>query len=218
MKIMVLDAGEPGVMEGLTGAEKARMLHRAAYKALSDCVRSSCGMTISLPGEETEESGSQKTALSPQKVTGSCREPSLALQKDTMGKPWLPERPDIHVSVSHCRNGYVAAACAMEPEEEDVGIDIEYRFPYRESLAGKILHPNERQWLEGQDEADRSACLNRIWSRKEAYLKCIGTGIRMDLRGVDTTGIGSFPFEFHEKQTPDYTLCVCVKRNGRKTV
>lgn len=192
MKIIVRNAieseisGKAGEGERTSASLRARLLHEEAYRCLKECL-------FSLYGE---------------------KDPFF--EKDPMGKPYLPDRPDIHFNLSHCRNGWFAVVCADDSEYEQVGIDIEYRFPFREKLAGKILHPNEREYLYGQDEADRSACLNRIWSRKEAYLKCIGTGIRTELSKIDTTGIGRGPFAFMEKQTPEYTLCACLKKSMKK--
>ena len=55
------------------------------------------------------------------------------------GKPWLEGHPEIHFNISHCA---ACAACALG--DAPVGIDVENRFPWKESLAARICHPLER--------------------------------------------------------------------------
>ena len=63
-----------------------------------------------------------------------------------------------------------------------MGIDVERRFPWKTSFARRVCHPLELERLLELEEAERSLWLNRIWSRKESYLKYLGIGIRRDLR------------------------------------
>ena len=118
------------------------------------------------------------------KQYGLEKEPLL--ERDSYGKPYLKEQAIIF-NLSHSRNGFLAIAAGTEREARSVGIDVEWRFPFGKSLARKILHPEEaeclqRKWELGEDLA--GSYLNRIWSRKEAYLKCIGSGIRSDLSQI----------------------------------
>ena len=122
------------------------------------------------------------------------------------GKPRLEGHPEIHFNISHCA---ACVACALG--DAPVGIDVENRFPWKESLAARICHPLEReQWL------------NRIWSRKESYLKYLGTGIRRDLRefqvweeeerqesACQKHRIDGETCFFRETQNSLYTLTVC---------
>lgn len=132
--------------------------------------------------------------------------------KDPLGKPYLPGRPEILFNLSHSRNGFAAVVVEDSSRASSAGIDIERRFPYQEMLARRICHPEEKRALqEAETEDERQALLNRIWSRKEAFLKCEGTGIRSDLRALDTIHIDKKRYKMWEAQNRDYTLAVCVR-------
>lgn len=135
-------------------------------------------------------------------------EGELRYGKDPYGKPFLEGHPEVQFNVSHCRT---CVACAIGGEP--VGIDVERRFPWKESLAQRICHPAEWEWL--MDGPDRPARLNLLWSRKESYLKYIGTGIRGDLREVNVLELLGAPgCACMEFQTETFTLAAC----GRERV
>ncbi|MCX2185260.1 4'-phosphopantetheinyl transferase superfamily protein [Streptomyces sp. SKN60] len=87
------------------------------------------------------------------------------------GRPALAlPGPPLHFSLSHTR-GRVLIATAPVP----VGADVERRpepAAVRELVA--VLHPAERAEVGPDGDA---AAFGRIWARKEAYLKGLGTGL-----------------------------------------
>ena len=89
---------------------------------------------------------------------------------------WKDTRRFILISVT------APSALPAPWETLPVGIDAENRFPWKESLAARICHPLERERLRKLEPEEQEQWLNRIWSRKESYLKYLGTGIRRDLR------------------------------------
>ena len=147
----------------------------------------------------------------------------LQVDKDSLGKPYAGF---IHgvccISLSHCR--YAAAAAAGS---EACGIDVERRFDWKEKLADRVFHPDEKRMIEklALTEPEKRDFLGRIWSRKEAYLKCLGTGLLTDMRSICVIGEDSFitgrqespdrvqisgkTWYFQEQQNERYTLCVC---------
>ena len=133
------------------------------------------------------------------------------------GKPRLEGHPEIHFNISHCA---ACVACALG--DAPVGIDVENRFPWKESLAARICHPLERERLRKLEPEEQEQWLNRIWSRKESYLKYLGTGIRRDLRefqvweeeerqesACQKHRIDGETCFFRETQNSLYTLTVC---------
>ncbi|MCX5203237.1 4'-phosphopantetheinyl transferase superfamily protein [Streptomyces sp. NBC_00237] len=96
-----------------------------------------------------------------------------------------PGRPPLHFSLSHS-GGVALVGVAAVP----VGVDVE-RLPRRESveICGKALHPDEQSELADAEAAELTARFGRIWTRKEAFLKGIGTGLSrspaQDYLGVD---------------------------------
>ncbi|MFB6896572.1 4'-phosphopantetheinyl transferase family protein [Streptomyces hydrogenans] len=93
-----------------------------------------------------------------------------------------------HFSLSH--GGSLAViVCAPVP----VGVDVE-RIP-RAEVVGHVapkLHPAERAELAALAPAERPAAFARVWTRKEALLKALGTGL-VRSAAADYVGSGPFP-------------------------
>jgi 4'-phosphopantetheinyl transferase len=86
--------------------------------------------------------------------------------------PW-----GLHFNVSHSHE-YAAIAVGNVP----LGIDIERAdadYPWQAS-AGICFHADEQERLREMPEAARRAAFFDLWTRKEAYLKGIGTGLGQD--------------------------------------
>ena len=95
------------------------------------------------------------------------------------GKPYLPEHPDVHVSLSHTQ-GLVAAAAGLHP----VGVDVELptRGDASTEMYERVLAEVElKQVLEHRDPA---RAFLRQWVRKEAMIK-IGRTTLDTLAAVD---------------------------------
>lgn len=108
----------------------------------------------------------------------------LEYERDERGKPHFKRDPWLQFNISHCRCG-VAAALGEWP----VGVDIERRFAWKENLARRLCAREEMDWLLSlEDEGQRTAWLNRIWGRKESYLKCVGFGFYRDPREFSVLG------------------------------
>ncbi|MBU7598769.1 4'-phosphopantetheinyl transferase superfamily protein [Streptomyces sp. P38-E01] len=94
----------------------------------------------------------------------------------------------VHFSLSH--SGTLALiALAASP----VGVDVERgpRSGSVDDLAGS-LHPRETAELMALPHPERVAAFGRVWARKEAYLKGIGTGLGRELN-LDYVGSGPVP-------------------------
>ncbi len=98
----------------------------------------------------------------------------LDISRTEKGKPYSARYPEKRFNLSHCR---VACACIVGHEE--CGIDVERKFPYRESLAKKVCHRDEWEILQiqGQDGNLRERQLQILWSLKEGYVKKDGRGL-----------------------------------------
>lgn len=91
------------------------------------------------------------------------------------GRPAVVGMP-LHFNMSHAGD-LVLFAFAGSP----IGADVERVQPV--SVVDQVaqsLHPTERAELAALGEADRPAAFARCWTRKEAYLKGIGTGLSQD--------------------------------------
>jgi 4'-phosphopantetheinyl transferase len=94
------------------------------------------------------------------------------------GRPAVDRVPTpLHFSLSHS-GGYVLVGISSSP----VGVDIE-ALPRWSTVAevSSLLHPDERAEVAAAAPAERRLVFARIWTRKEAYLKGIGSGVAVDL-------------------------------------
>nr|AAO65355.1 JadM phosphopantetheinyl transferase-like protein [Streptomyces murayamaensis] len=90
------------------------------------------------------------------------------------GKPQLIGSPvPLHFNLSHS-HGLIAIGVAADP----VGVDVQ-RVPSPEAVEVVLprLHPREREELRALPASERPEAFARLWTRKEAYLKGLGTGL-----------------------------------------
>ena len=92
------------------------------------------------------------------------------------GKPYLPQQPDFHFSLSHSGN---MALCAVSNEE--VGCDIEIPHGFDPKIARRFFHKTECDWLFAQPEQAQSNAFYRLWTCKESFIKAIGLGLSQEL-------------------------------------
>ncbi|MER7754303.1 4'-phosphopantetheinyl transferase superfamily protein [Kitasatospora sp. NPDC097643] len=102
------------------------------------------------------------------------------------GKPYLPDHPGVHVSLSHTR-GVVAAGAGHQP----VGVDVELaaRGGSLRAVARRVLTPAELALVEAAPEPDLAFL--RQWVRKESLIK-IG---RATLDTLATVDLSALPLE-----------------------
>ena len=96
----------------------------------------------------------------------------VSVGHNVQGAPSLPSRPDLSVSLSHCRR---AVAVAISHEGR-VGIDVESRRRMSDGLVERVCTPEELAAVRAA--ADPVMAFLQLWTRKEAVLKCRGTGIK----------------------------------------
>jgi 4'-phosphopantetheinyl transferase len=92
------------------------------------------------------------------------------------GKPYLPEHP-LHFNLSHSGD-CIALALADVP----VGLDVERLREQRDfpGLLQRVFHPVERERMRAHGQP--LAAFYQAWTRKEAFLKALGTGISFRLQ------------------------------------
>ncbi len=112
-------------------------------------------------------------------VTGKALS-EISLIKNEFGKPALKDGT-FHFNISHTENG-VALCFGPKP----LGVDIEYlrNTATFEPVAVSQYHHNEKRLLALQDTDETFL---GIWTRKEALLKAVGTGLDDELYLYDCT-------------------------------
>lgn len=95
------------------------------------------------------------------------------------GKPRVPPdgRLDLRFNLSHSGEIVVLGFAVGD----EVGVDVEQLrgFAARDELVCRFFTPRERDSYFAEAEDDRDACFFRLWTRKEAIVKAMGTGLAM---------------------------------------
>jgi len=113
---------------------------------------------------------------------------AIRLHKDERGKPSVlgasASAPSFNISHS---GGLVALVLAPKRR---VGIDVEAQRPLVDAvrLAQRILTTREAAGFQALPESAREDALLTAWTRKEAVLKAIGTGIAGSPESIDVLG------------------------------
>ena len=95
------------------------------------------------------------------------------------GKPQLKDFPDIHFSISHCRE---AVGCLVS--NRPCGLDIEHIRKAKEDLVRYTMSPQEVEAIYADPFPD--IAFTRLWTQKEAVLKLTGHGLQSDMKTVLT--------------------------------
>lgn len=111
----------------------------------------------------------------------------LAFSIGPHGKPSLSGHDDIHFNLSHCRR---AVACVVD--SHPVGVDIECLGRYKRQLAEHTMSTKELAEIAG---GDSDLVFTALWTKKEALMKLIGTGITDNMKTILDTYDGKVRFE-----------------------
>ena len=146
--------------------------------------------------------------------------PAQELAAGEYGKPYLPNRQDVHFSLSHS-GARVMCVTADRP----VGCDIQETVPRDLRIAERFFSAEEQRriFLEESDAA-RQEMFFRIWTLKESFLKCIGLGLTLPLNAFsiipDDGGVALLQQADSRRYTflePDagagYHSAVCLREN-----
>ena len=110
-----------------------------------------------------------------------CREygitepPELRIEQN--GKPYLSERDDIFLNLSHSRN-----SCVCIISEKETAVDITDKRRISMATAKHFCSRNELDSL--VNTADSNTELVRLWSQKECYSKLSGKGLSLDFKNI----------------------------------
>jgi len=103
---------------------------------------------------------------------------SLAFEMGAYGKPTLAGEPRCAFSLSHSEDLALVALA----DDGEIGVDLERvrPLPDLDTLARQCLTAHECRELEAVAPGDRSRALLQRWTRKEACLKALGTGLQIE--------------------------------------
>ncbi len=93
------------------------------------------------------------------------------------GKPFFPERQNLHFNLSHSGD---LALCALD--SAPVGVDIQVVRERRPSLLRRVCSAQELAWLENQP--DLWPAFTLLWALKESRVKESGQGLTASIREI----------------------------------
>jgi phosphopantetheinyl transferase len=125
---------------------------------------------------------------------GQVREKEISVLNQPSGEPFVLIEGkggwDYPISISH--RSEVGMAAAPSERTARIGADLETIEPRDAALVRQFYTDGEAQIVEAAGN-DRDEIVSRIWSAKEAVLKLLGLGLRIDTRGVLVNLVGQ-PF------------------------
>lgn len=124
------------------------------------------------------------------------------------GKPYLLNEPNVYFNLSHTKN---ALLCSISNESE-IGVDIEQIKKIDYKLLDYIAHPAEKQSFKFVHQTNYDLLFYLIWTRKEAYCKRTGIGIRQKLDTINTTTCVPEK-QYITWQTNNYICSIYCKHN-----
>lgn len=128
---------------------------------------------------------------------------ALNFERGQHGKPYLKHQI-CHFNLSHTPN-CIAVAIASQP----VGVDVEGPRKISARVAKRSFSPAEQHYVFASKTGWQQRFL-LVWTRKEAYLKYMGTGLSKPLASFDTFDepLSAQITGYHHQQ---YTLSICAE-------
>ncbi|ETD71179.1 hypothetical protein V757_06765 [Pelistega indica] len=129
----------------------------------------------------------------------------ICLYTTSYGKPYLEPSLNVYFSLSHCSNVLVVAVS----RKFEVGIDIENIYGQsHQNIVPFVLSENELEIYIGTDDNHKESVFLTFWTRKEAYVKCLGIGLTDNLNRIDTSDFLSKQIVFQGKYFECFSIDV----------
>lgn len=149
------------------------------------------------------------------KERGLLQTETLAVYNEN-GKPYFKDS-GIFFNMSHSGK---YAACAFSDDE--IGVDIEKLSDVPKELMRAVCTDSEYRYLLAAGNKQKEDFF-RLWTVKESFMKCIGTGLATDPAKLEVTfgrqmqitqGVSAGSYFFKEYEVEGYSLTVCSKENA----
>lgn len=131
------------------------------------------------------------------------------LERTERGKPFFPDRPELHFNISHSADRIV---CALG--SAPVGLDLQVHRPSRTAFLDRLCTPEERVWL--KERQDSPSAFARLWSMKESRCKYSGQGLTFPISNIavplplaEERQLTLDRLVFSLRSGTDWQLCLC---------
>lgn len=142
----------------------------------------------------------------------------VAFEYGPQGKPQLRDPAVSRLCFNLAHSGDLALYAFAA--DRRVGVDVEWSREVVEamSIARKYFTPEESKHLQAMS-ADRMAAFFRLWTRKEAVIKAVGTGIatplwEFDVSGAPSTGAIWQQVQVPSQPRPEWLVCDLPSAEG----
>jgi len=109
----------------------------------------------------------------------------------------LNQRASVTISLSH-RAG--TAMCAIALSASSLGCDLETVEPRIATFAADYFTLNEQALAERTFSEDRPLLVTLLWSAKEAALKALNVGLRLDTNSVEVSLVDALPLRAEDSR------------------
>jgi len=150
-----------------------------------------------------------KTTLS-KYVTESAEE--IIFAELSFGKPILANHEQLHFNLSHCRTKALLAITKCGP----IGVDVEYVDDSGDllKLATRFFSAEEQELLNVVNPKEAPESFFKFWTRKEAFIKCLGAGLQIPLHEFSVNLSDENPvitkIAWDPQSISEWTLCDIV--------
>ena len=129
----------------------------------------------------------------------------ITFSTNQKGKPFLLNHSNFQFNISHTRNALVVAF-----SNEEVGIDIESIKLFDMQIANRFFTSAEQDYI--ISHKDQNYAFYDIWTKKEAYIKYIGTGLSTPLNSFNVLD-NSINSMFHTYTINNYIVSLCMNES-----
>ena len=134
---------------------------------------------------------------------------SLQLARHPHGKPYSVAHPELFFNLSHCQG-----ACACVLADRPVGIDVERKLSYKETLMRRICTEEEQAlFADCQNDTERADLLSVLWPMKESYVKRDGGGLSCRL---DQVSCAAYLWEYRSNRRKSKQTVVQKNANQKQ--
>lgn len=172
-----------------------------------------CYTTISRMGDGRDDKDNARRAALARLLPLFGARPDERVAHDEAGRPFLPDRPAIEISISHA-----APFTAVAVSTNRVGVDVECVESIRDpaGLARRFFTDGEQRMLAEAPHLAAAVC--EIWTRKESLAKYVGTGLAatMGLCTETPPAEAAFYTKQFSASGKRYTLTLCATEPPRE--
>ncbi|MGN1131175.1 MAG: 4'-phosphopantetheinyl transferase family protein [Ruminococcus sp.] len=130
------------------------------------------------------------------------------IKTEKQGKPYIENGP--YFNIAHSNDYAIISISYNEP----IGCDIEEMNEVKYEKMGKLVfHKNEMKILKSSDNQNQT--FYDFWTKKEAFIKCLGTGFHLNTKNIDLSKNSHFfeyknqRFRFKEYMLDNYKIMLC---------